>query len=203
VNFDALSFSKAFTVTPATINEAGIRLTWPDVSPDETGYRIMKCAGPVCSQAAQVGANVLTYTDTSLTPPGTSSNYQVLAYKTSTCSWSFPASSLTTATTMTNPPAPSSLSATANNSTQITLAWTNNTSSETGIVVERCQGASCTFDGSTITTTGPGITSYVDTAVVNGTSYSYQIKGINSTLAWATAYSPTVTQATPAAAAPV
>src|SRR6185369_12710282 len=174
VNFDALSFSKVFTVTPATVNESKISLSWPDVSTDETGYKILKCAGSVCSQTGQVGANVLSYTDTGLTPPGTSSNYQVLAYKTSTCAWSFPVSPIVTATTMTTPPAPGNLSATANNTTQITLSWTNNTSSETGIVVERCQGASCTFDGSILTTTGPGISSYVDTAVANGTSYSYK-----------------------------
>lgn len=203
VYFDALSFSKAFTVTPATVNESRISLSWPDVSTDETDYKILKCTGSVCSPAGQVGANVLTYTDSGLTPPGTAGSYQVLAYKNSTCSWSYPASSLATATTMATPPAPSGLSAVANNTTQITLSWTNNSSSETGIVVERCEGASCTFDGSTLTTTGPGITSYVDTAVANGTSYSYRVKAVNSALAWESAYSAPVTRATPAAAAPV
>jgi uncharacterized delta-60 repeat protein len=203
VYFDALSFSKAFTVLPSTLNEAKIKLEWPDVSTDETGYRILKCTGSACLQIGQVGSGVITYIDSGLTPPGAAYDYQVLAYKTSTCNWSFPASSITTATTSATPPAPSGLTATANNTTQITLSWTNNTSSETGIVIERCEGASCTFNGSILTTTGPGIASYVDTAVTNGTSYSYKVKAVNSTLDWATEYSTTVSRATPAAAAPV
>lgn len=203
VYFDALSFSKAFTVTPAAINEARISLSWPDVSTDESGYRILKCTGSVCAQSGQVGADVLSYTDSGLTPPGTAGSYQVQAYKSATCGWSYPASSIATAVTMSTPPAPGGLAATANNTTQITVSWTNNSSSETGIVVERCQGVSCTFDGSILTTTGPGISTYVDTAVANGVTYSYQVKAVNSTLSWASAYSATVTRAAPAAAAPV
>ncbi len=203
VNFDALSFNKAFTVTPATINEAKISLSWPNVSTDESGYRILKCSGGVCTQTGQVGADVLTYTDSTLTPPGAANNYQVQAYKSATCGWVFPVSSITTATTMAIAPAPGSLTATANNTTQITLSWLNNSSSETGIVIERCQGAACTFDGSVLTTTGAGITTYVDTAVANGISYSYRVKAVNSALSWASAYSATVTRATPAAAAAV
>jgi len=203
VYFDAVSFSKAFTVTPTALNEARISLSWPDVSIDETGYKILKCSGSTCSQAAQVGADVLTYTDSGLTPPGTAYDYQVLAYKNSSCGWDFPASAIATAATVTTPPAPGGLSATAVNTTQITLSWTNNTSSETGIVIERCEGVSCSFDGSVMTTTGPGITSYVDTAVTNNTTYSYRLKAVNGTLAWASAYTPTATRATLAAAAPV
>ncbi|HZV82090.1 MAG TPA: fibronectin type III domain-containing protein, partial [Geobacteraceae bacterium] len=203
VYFDALSLSKAFTVTTASLNEAKITLSWPDVSTDETGYKILKCSGSACSQAGQVGADVLAYIDAGLTPPGTAYDYQVLAYKSATCAWNFPSSFIATAATMTTPPAPSGLSATANNTTQITLSWVNNTSSETGIVIERCQDVSCTFDGSILTTTGPGITSYVDTAVTNNTTYSYRLKAVNSTLAWASAYTSTVTRATLAAAAPV
>jgi fibronectin type 3 domain-containing protein len=203
VNVDAMNFSKAFTVTTTAINEAGIRLSWADVSSDETGYRILKCSGPTCTPAAQVNANVLTYSDGGLTPPGTVGNYQVLAYKTATCGWSSPASSITAATTMATPPAPSGLTATAISTTQINLAWSNNTAAETGIVVERCQGEACSFDGSVLTTTGAGITSYIDTAVINGTAYSYRVKALNSTLLWSSAYSPTVSLATPAAAAPI
>ena len=203
VSFDALSFSKAFTVTAAPLNEAGISLSWPDVSTDETGYRILKCSGAACAQAGQVGANVLTYTDGGLTPPGSAYEYRVLAYKSATCGWNFPSSASATAATAATPPAPSALSATANSTTQITLSWVNNTSSETGIVVERCTGASCSFDGSILTTTGPAITSYVDTAVTSGTTYQYRIKAVNSQLPWESAYTPAVTRATPAPAAPV
>ena len=201
--FDALSLSRAFTTTPASVNEARISLSWPDVSTDETGYKVLKCTGGACAQAGQVGADVLTYVDSGLTPPGAAYDYQVLAYKSATCGWNFPASSIATAATLTDPPAPGGLTATANNTTQITLSWTNNTSSETGIVVERCEGASCTFDGSTLTTTGPGITTYVDTAVTSNTAYSYRVKAVNGTLSWASAYTPTVTRTTPAAVAPV
>ncbi len=203
VSFDALSFSKAFTATPSTVNESRISLSWPDVSTDETGYRILKCSAGACTQIGQVGANTLTYTDTGLTPPGTAYDYQVLAYKSATCGWSFPASTIATATTLATPPAPGGLTATANSTTQITLAWTNTTSSETGVVVERCEEASCTFDGSVLTTTGPGISSYVDTAVTSGTTYQYRVKAVNGSLPWASAYSATVTRATPAPAAPV
>jgi chitodextrinase len=79
----------------------------------------------------------------------------------------------------TPPSAPSGLTATAASSSQINLNWTASTDNVgvTGYRVERCQGAGCT----TFTQIGtPTTTSYSDTGLTAGTSYSYRVRATDS-----------------------
>jgi chitodextrinase len=75
----------------------------------------------------------------------------------------------------TPPTSPSSLSATAVSGTQINLAWTAPTDNVgvTGYRVERCQGAGCTSFAQIATPTG---TSYSNSGLTAGTSYSYRVR---------------------------
>src|SRR5262245_7493660 len=79
----------------------------------------------------------------------------------------------------TPPAAPSNLSATAVSSSQINLSWTDNSGSESGFEIDRCQGAGCT-NFTQIATTGANVTSFSNTGLAASTAYSYRIRATNS-----------------------
>ena len=62
------------------------------------------------------------------------------------------------------PLAPSGLTATAVSSSQIDLAWTDNSSNESQFKIERCQGAGCTGFAQ-IATVGANVISYQNTGL--------------------------------------
>src|SRR5581483_10608766 len=75
------------------------------------------------------------------------------------------------------PAAPSSLAALASNNS-VSLAWTDNSTNETGFSVERKTGASGSYGQ--IATTGQGVAAYVDSSVTAGTTYYYRTRAFNS-----------------------
>jgi hypothetical protein len=60
----------------------------------------------------------------------------------------------------------------------ITLEWVDNAGATADFNIERQTLASGTYDP--LATTGPGITTYADSAVVEGTTYCYRVKASNS-----------------------
>ncbi len=76
------------------------------------------------------------------------------------------------------PDAPTNLAATAVSSTQINLAWQDNSNDENNFVVER--GSSSTGPFSVIATLGANITSYSNTGLKKNTTYYYRVKAVNS-----------------------
>jgi hypothetical protein len=138
---------------------------------------------------------------------GTDYTYRVTPLVNSTCGdWDANAvSAQVTATTPAVAMAPDTLTVTQNGSTALDLTWHTNTGSESGFVVERCQGASCDFSVKESFLTGPGVTSYHDTSVCQGQSYRYQVQAVKGSAApwqWATAFTAPVAKST-AAASPV
>jgi len=87
------------------------------------------------------------------------------------------------------PSAPTGLSASALSSRRIQLRWTNNSSTQTEISIERCN-APCTNFGEIARVAGSA-TSFIDSGLASRTSYSYRIRSYNS--AGSSAYSNTVT----------
>src|SRR4029079_13672097 len=74
------------------------------------------------------------------------------------------------------PAAPSNLSATPVTSSGIDLAWTDNAANEQGFKVER------STDGVTfaqVVALGPNVTTWANTGVVTGTTYTYRLKAYN------------------------
>ena len=61
---------------------------------------------------------------------------------------------------------------------QLTLDWVDNTAGTANFIVERKTGTAVTY--AWIATTGPGITTYTDSAVVAGTMYCYRVKASNA-----------------------
>ena len=75
------------------------------------------------------------------------------------------------------PNAPTSLTATAVSSSQINLAWTQNSSDETGFKIERKTGAAGTY--AEIAIVGANVTSYSNTSLSAGTTYFYRVRAYN------------------------
>ena len=197
------------TPVPTVISNTQINLTWP-VATDNvavTGYFLERCSGAGCTSFAQVGA-VLTaanYNDTGLTA-GTSYSYRVRA--TDAVANLGPYSATATATTSspdtTPPTAPGTPVPTVISNTQINLTWPAATDNiaVTGYFLERCAGDACTAFaqvGALLTTT-----SYNDTGLTAGTSYSYRVRardaaantGPYSSTASATTFAPDTTPPT-------
>ncbi len=161
------------------VSEVIIDLSWTDNSINETGFKIERCEGASCSNFVEidtVGTDITDYTDTGLTP-STTYEYQIKAYSEASCTWET-AYAVVTGNTLAPPP-PTNLSASSPNTTQINLTWTDNTDSETGFRIQRCEGTGCS-DYTDLTTPAPDVTSYSDTTVCNGTTYRYQIRAEKS-----------------------
>ncbi|ABB32694.1 Protein of unknown function DUF2341 [Geobacter metallireducens RCH3] len=166
----------AFTATAQS--EVSVVLGWADNTSDETGFKIERCTGTGCttfSQIATVAANVTSYTDYGRLP-NTTYRYRVRAYKGGGCGWDTPYSAeQEVATTV---PLPTGLTLTTPSSTQVAASWTDTTFSETSFKIERCQDAGCsTF--SEVGSVSAGVTSYTDSSVCSGTSYTYQVRPVN------------------------
>ena len=95
----------------------------------------------------------------------------------------------------TPPAAPSALSATATSTSNINLAWTDNSSDETGFAIERCAGVGCT-NFAPRTTTAANVTTFADSGLAASTSYTYRVKAVNATLNLSSGYSNTASATT-------
>ncbi|MBN1995356.1 MAG: fibronectin type III domain-containing protein [Anaerolineae bacterium] len=154
-----------------------INLAWTDNSSDEDGFKIERSltgAGP-WAQIATVVANVTTYNDVGLFASATY-YYRVRAYNSlGDSTYAGPANDTTSAPPGGAPTAPSNLSATQVSPTQINLAWTDNSISETGFKIER--SANGLSGWTQIGTTGPNVTTYSNTVVAG--VYYYHVRAYN------------------------
>src|SRR5206468_5374024 len=107
------------------------------------------------------------------------------------------ASNTATVTTPARPAAPSTLTATAAaNGRQVSLAWADNSTNETGFnVYKSTDGVNFT----SIATVGANVTAYTWTAAAPGTSYSFRVTATNAV--GESAASNTASVTTPAAPA--
>ena len=165
--------------TTIAISSSQISLSWTDNSTTETGYKIER--SPVddlhFTQVATVGANVTAFTDSGLTE-STKYYYRVRAYNAIANSTY---TSEKNATTLANvPAAPSGLRVTSTTSSNISLAWTDNSGNEQGFRIQRKKGATGTY--TEIGTRGANITTYTDndSALWDGTQYYYKVCAYNS-----------------------
>jgi uncharacterized protein (TIGR02145 family) len=80
-------------------------------------------------------------------------------------------------TTTVVPVAPSNLTGTVASSTQINLSWTDNSTNETGFKIERKTG---TGTYAIIGTTATDVTTFNDTGLSQGTTYTYRVYSNNA-----------------------
>ena len=104
------------------------------------------------------------------------------------------AGSLVVAATPVAPAAPTSLTAAATSKSVIQLSWTNSSTDQTAVYVERCKNAGCTTFTRIATLSGSA-TSYRNTGLSSRTTYTYRVQAQNT--AGLSAYSNTVTATTP------
>jgi PKD repeat protein/N-acetyl-anhydromuramyl-L-alanine amidase AmpD len=76
------------------------------------------------------------------------------------------------------PATPTALTAVANSGSQITLTWADNSTNETGFIIERSLTSGSGF--SAIFTSAANATSYVNTGISASTKYYYRIKATNA-----------------------
>ena len=193
------------TTPSGTAGETQIDLAWTDNSNNEDQFDIERCTGADCTNFVQIVSlpeNETTYSDTGLAS-STTYNYRVRASNTVGES---EYSNTSTATTKAGPPppplAPSGLAATAAGQTQINLAWTDNSNNEDGFEIDRCQGAGCSSFAQ-IATVGANVTTYSNTGLSNGTSYSYRVRANNASGDSPNSNTASATTASPPDAPPV
>lgn len=151
-----------------------LTLTWTDNSSNETGFAIWRKVGSGdFSRLSGTPANVTTFTDRGLTP-NTAYTYRVRAGNSSGISaWSNDAAS----TTLVAPPAaPTGLSVTASSSSQLDLAWTDNSSNETGFAIFRKSGSG---DFAQIAVAPAKATSFSDRGLSPNTTYTYRVRAVS------------------------
>ncbi len=194
------SLPAAPSLNASRASEVAVDLSWTDTASDETGYRVERCQGSGCTDFAEIAvttADAVSHTDSGLTP-ATTYRYRLRPYKNSACAWNGPYSPASGDVTTTILP-PADVSATATNTTTVTLSWTDTTASETGFEVERCQGSGCA-DFASLATAAADSTTYQDTTAAHSTTYRYRIRAIGS--GWASSYTATGDVTTPTPSPP-
>lgn len=154
-------------------------LAWSDNSTNEDGFRIERCSGAGCTNFTEiktVSTNVVATSDTTLVP-NTTYSYRVRAYNGGGNSGY---TSVVSVTTPDTPLPPSALTANGTSTSQINLAWTDNSNNETGFRIERCSGSGCTVF-TEIATVAANVVTYSNTSLAAGTSYSYRVRAYKGT----------------------
>lgn len=154
-----------------------IDLSWIDNSADESSFKIERSPdGLAWSQIASVAADVVSYTDSGLTP-STTYSYRVRASNIAGDSaYSAPAS----ATTQAPPPppaAPTGLVATTVSDAAVNLSWNDVSNDEDAFIVKR---STDTVTFVEVATLGAGSTAYQDTGLQADTTYTYQVFASNT-----------------------
>jgi hypothetical protein len=168
-------------LTVTAISSSSLSLQWRDNSTDEASFQIERCQGATCTNFAllrQVAANTITFTDTGLLA-NTTYRYRIAALgRNSKLSAYSNIAGAATFSLATAPVAPGNLVASAVSSSQINLAWTDNSNNETGFIVERALLS--TGPWTQVATTSANIASWANAGLTPTTTYYYRVKAYNS-----------------------
>jgi hypothetical protein len=169
----------ATNLKATSVSGSKISLAWTDKSTDETGFKIYRKAGAgLWKLLATTAANVKRYSDALATGNDSTKTY---SYRVKACTGSVCSPSTNTAVV---PYKPTDLTATPISSSQIDLTWADNSDNEAGFKVYRKSGAcSSTNSWSLITMTGSNVSSYSNSDLHSGRTYSYRVKAYTSSLA--------------------
>lgn len=164
--------------TSTALNTTTVQLGWIASSNNGgspiTGYKIQRASTSWVTVANNTG-NVTSYT-IGLLAPNSVQTYRIGAWNSiGLGAWS------TNDTSTTVPGSPTSLTATGVSSSQINLSWTAPSGNATisGYKIERSTDEGSTWS-TLVSNTGSSATTYSDTGLSQGTSYTYRVSAINS-----------------------
>lgn len=170
-------------LSATALDSMSIELQWTDNSLIEDGFEIERSLDGVSNWVFVTSAppgngsgGMPTYQDGSLQPE-TTYYYRVRAFRQNTFSAYSNIASATTQGAPSAPAAPSGLTASAVSEFEIRLDWIDNSSDESGFIIERALDPNGQWSG--IDTTGPGATTYSDTTVSPGQAYYYRVRAFN------------------------
>ena len=171
-----------------------IQLSWVDATPasspatlgnpaNEIGFRIERAQyaanGTTLGAYTAIGtalANATSFTDGVIAAPLTKYSYRIIAFNVT----GETASNAISVTTPGGPLAPTGLAAALQAGPQVTLTWTDNATNETGYVIQRSvNGGAYASLATPAAHTGTGTMTYIDTTVLPGTTYAYQVYAVN------------------------
>ncbi len=152
-----------------------VLLDWTDNATNEDSFVIQRSDnGGAFGTLATLGANVTTYTDTTVVV-GNTYDYQVAAVNVvGSSNYAGPANVVVTGAPPV-PADPSGLGTTVQAGPQVLLNWTDNANNEDSFVIERDSGVGF----SVLTSVGANVTTYTDTSVAAGGSYNYRVAAVN------------------------
>ena len=165
-----------------TATASSVTLSFSDNATNEYWAEVERCAGTGCTNFAKIGQtqgeNAASFRDSTVSA-GTTYTYRVRAIGFMGASGYSNTVTFTIAGTATPPPAPGNLSAQAIGKNQINLSWTNNSTNQTGVRIERCRGSTCTNFALIATIAGTAST-YSDSGLAGNTVYRYRVSTYNS-----------------------
>jgi hypothetical protein len=158
---------------------AQVDLDWTDnanIPNNEDGFVVERStdAGATWNQIGQAAADATTFSDITVVP-GNSYEYQVYAFNANGSS--APAVSAQVVVPDVVPADPTNLMATTVTSTQVDMAWTDNSNNEDGFRIELSDGLGGWIE---IGQTAAGVTTFSVTGLTSGTSYSYRVYAFNA-----------------------
>jgi hypothetical protein len=154
-----------------------VDLNWVDNSDNETSFKIERGPDGInFSQIGTVGANITTYSDTTVVE-STTYYYRVRASNAfGDSGYSNTASATTPACPVEPPAAPSNLQLKGKRG-RVELDWNDNSDDEDGFRIYRGLSAGSL---SLVHTTGPDVIEYTDTGLAYKTTYYYKVCSFNA-----------------------
>jgi len=179
---DGLTFS--FT---GSGNNKRIVVTWNDNSINETSFQLQRSTNGTTWTTVGTSPSPLNQPNThgvrSLTDATSSATtaylYRVVAQNAVGYGNGFPTmtvQSVSASAGVNQPAAPTTLAATLQAGPQVRLTWKDNANNETGFVVERSVNGGAY---STLATVGANTSSYINTGVLPGSTYTYRVAAVN------------------------
>ena len=163
-------------LTVTFFSDVQVDLTWQDNSNNEDTFILERklSTSSIWTEILDSGPNVTTYTDCPLTP-GLTFEYRVKARNTDGDSAYAQAS--VTMLPLQSPPAPSNLTGTIISDSQIDLTWDDNAKNEQNYSIHRSVNSG---SFSILGFLGSNATSFSDTDVSPGNTYTYFVRVINN-----------------------
>ena len=181
-------------VAATYVSDSEVTVTWTDNSSTETGFVVQRSANEgAYSTVSTTDLGIQSYSDTSV-----AANAQYI-YRVAAQNAAGTSAYTTSTAVATTPSAATSPSVTYVSDSSITVAWTDNSSYESGFHVQRSDNSG---SYSTITTTATSTVSYADTSTSANSQYIYRIFAVNS-FATSTAVTSTVISTAPSSATSV